>query len=240
MSADNTWTDPYRTPDLPAAAAAPTVKSSRPGVLTAICVVCIVIGALGVANGAMGTFGAIFSEQIQKVFVARPGAGMPPELQKIQQQYQDESVAILRKFFVEIIVSSLVRIVVALALLYGGILCLGLKEPGRRVLLWVCLAAVAFEIAHTILQSLVNMEMMTAVNAFLEGMVQTLPQRGSGRPISALRSFMQIAIMAGMVITYIIALIKITFYGYTFLYLQRPTTRALFAAPGLAPAAAKP
>ncbi|MEX2175354.1 MAG: hypothetical protein WD872_13410 [Pirellulaceae bacterium] len=230
MSADSPPFDPYRSPALPEGPYAPTGRSGRPGWLTALCVICIVIGALGLMNGLLGIFGAVFGQQIQSAFTPNSGAqGMPAEMQKLQQQLQDEMNAVQGKFLVPILLFCVLRLVIAGLLLYGGLACLSLKEQGRTILLIACGLGILFEISHAILQSFLNMEVMTAFNAYLEGFLQTLPQDQAGPPPEMLLNVMKGTFVVGLVFQYLIVLVKLGFYLFGALYLQRQKIKALFA-----------
>jgi hypothetical protein len=226
MAADSGFHDPYLTPALPQGPYNPS-PGARPGWLTALCVICIVIGVLGLMNGIAGVFGTLFAEQIQTMFTPAGGGGMPPEMQAVQEKFQAETLAVQRKFYLHTLVASVLRIAVAVSLLVGGIQCLGLKESGRALLVLACGAAVLFEIGFAVLQSVVNMEMMTAVNSFLENFLGTMPQR-NGPPPEVFMSIMKGSLIAGFVFQYLFGLLKIAFYVWAALFLSRQTIKVLF------------
>lgn len=226
MSAETGFQDPYRTPALPQGKFAPS-PGARPGWLTALCVIAIVIGVLGLMNGILGVVGTLFAEQFQTMFTPPGGGGMPPDMQAIQDKFQQETMAVQEKFFLGILAAAILRIAVAAALLVGGVQCLGLKESGRQVLLLACGAAVLFEIGHAVLQSLVNMEMMTAVNGFMQNFLEAMPQ-GKGPPPEVFMNIMKGSLIAGFVVQYLIALLKIAFYVWGVLFLSRQAIKALF------------
>ena len=228
MSADSTAFDPYRTPSLPEGPGG-GAPGARPGWLTAVCVMCIVMGVLGAMNGVGGVIGTLFGQQMQRAFTPRGAGGLPPEMQKVQDDFQDEMAAVQEKFFWGLLGSSLLRIAVAAALIYGGIVCLSLKPGGRQVLLAACAAAILFEIGIVVLQSLINMEMMTAINAYLENFLQTMPDaQGGGPPKELMLRIMKGSIIAGFVLQYVLILIKLVFYLLCILYLRRQSIKALF------------
>lgn len=228
-ASDSTAYDPYRTPALPEGPPGGST-SGRPGWLTAVCVMCIVIGILGALNGAAGLVGALFGQQMQNMMMRRGGAGggFPAEMQKVQEEFQAEMMAVQDKFFWGILASCILRMLVAAGLIYGGIVCLGLKAEGRQILLAACGAAILFEIGIVVLQSLINMEMMTAINAYLENVLQTMPQQPGGPPREFLLRIMKGSIIAGFVLQYVLIFIKIVFYLLCMLYLQRQSIKALF------------
>lgn len=238
MAAEATPFDPYSSPSLPEGPYVPPSTSGRPGWLTALCVLCIVLGVLGLLNGILGVVGTIFAEPLQAMFSpAGTASGLPPEMRKVQDDFRAETLAVQKKFYIGSLVASVVRLAVAAMLLFGGIQCLNLKEVGRQWLLLACGAAVAFELCHMVLQTFVNLEMMTAVNGFVESFVQTMPQ-GDGLTQELVISVMRGTQIAGFVFQYLIAILKIAFYAWGALFLQRQKIRALFvSSPGAPPAA---
>jgi hypothetical protein len=229
MSNDASAYDPYRTPNLPVYADQGRGTSGRPGWLTAMCVLCIVIGLLGVLNGLAQLFGTLFAEQMQTAFTPQ-GQGIPPELQQVQDRFRDETLAVQEKFYVPNLIAAVFRIGIAACLVYGGIACLGLAATGRQVLMIALGAAVLFELAHGLLQSLISMEMMTAVNAFFESFLQTMPQ-GNGPPPEVMLNIMKGSFIVGFVFQFAIALLKIGFYIWGAMFLMRPAIKALFQPP---------
>jgi hypothetical protein len=219
--------DPYRTPALPDSAAFPASRGGRPGWLTAVCVIAIVIGILGFFNGVFGLIGAIFGEALQSAISPTAGS-VPPGMEKIQTEFQDQMNAVQKEFFVALLSSAVLRTIIALLLLVGGVMCLNLKEQGRQLLVLGFVLALLFEIGNTVLNSLVNMEVMTAVNAYVEALAEELPATG-GPPPQMLIGIMKGSIIFGFVIQYLIVLIKLGFYAFGLIYLQRQAIRALFA-----------
>jgi hypothetical protein len=137
--------------------------------------------------------------------------------------------AVQEKFFWGLLASALLRMMVAAGLIYGGIVCLGLKPGGRQALLFACGAALLFEIGIIVLQSLINMEMMTAINGYLENFLQSMPaEQGNGPPKELLLSIMKGSIIAGFVLQYVLIAVKMIFYGLCMLYLRRQSIKALF------------
>jgi len=80
-----------------------------------------------------------------------------------------------------------------------------------------------------VLNSLVNMEVMTAFNAYVEALAEELPAGGGGPPPQMLMGIMKGSIIFGFVVQYLIVLIKMGFYAFGLIYLSRQTIKALFA-----------
>lgn len=237
MSQDPTPFDPYLSPAVPDVPYAPSGGSNhRPGWLTALCVVSIVIGVLGGMNGLFGLIGVLAGPSLQAMFMpqAQAGPGAANEMEKIQQQFQAEMAQVQNKYFVALLVATLARIVVAAALLVGGVMSLNLKPNGRTILLLACGAGILYELGvGVLLQSLINMEMSAAMNSFFESLIETLPKaQGGGPPPEIVLNIMKGSIIFGFAIQYVFAAIKIAFYLWGLIYLQREAIRALFDAPG--------
>jgi hypothetical protein len=237
MSHDPTPFDPYLSPAVPDVPYAPTSGTNRrPGWLTALCVVAIVIGVLGAMNGLFGVIGVLAGPRLQAAFAPRvqAGPGVANEIEKIQQQFQAEMNQVQNKYFVGLLVASLLRVVVAVALVLGGVMSLNLKPNGRTILLVACGVGILYELGVSVLlQSLINMEMTAAMNSFFESLVETLPKGpGGGPPPEIFLNIMKGSIVFGFAIQYVFAAIKIAFYLWGLIYLQREAIRALFDAPG--------
>ena len=232
MSANSSALDPYRPPSLPEGPYEGLPSSGRPGWLTVLCVLCIVLGSLGIMNSLMGTAGAIGGQKLQAMVQPKASRSAGPEMQKVQQEFQDEINGVQNRYFWPIVGGLAFRVVAALLLLIGGILSLNLKESGRKTLLVACAVAVVFELLHAILQSFVNMETMTAVNSFVQKFTTALPQGENTPPNFApmMQGIVQGSIIAGFVIAYLLALAKICLYIFGLIYLQKKHIRGVFTA----------
>ena len=151
-------------------------------------------------------------------------------MHEAQQKFNDDMAAVQEKYFWAIVPALGFRFVAALLLLIGGIRALGLNESGRKLLLIACVVAALFELCHAILQSVVNLEMMTAVNSFVEKIAMSLPQKGDAPPAmgNMLQTFTRAVIIASVIFAYIIALAKIGLYLFGLVYLQKKHIRGLF------------
>jgi hypothetical protein len=222
--------DPYRSPSLPEGPYAGKPPSGRPGLLTALCAVAIVLGVLGLLNAVLGAGGAIAGEKLQALFQPGAGPGTTPEMQQVHQDFQDEVNAIQRRHFVPLIGIVFFRFVAALLLLLGGLWALGLQERGRILLIAALGVASAFELSNAILQTMINMETMTAVNSFVDSLVQTMPQGQNAPP--GMQNFTQTvvrgSIILGFVVFYGLVLAKLVVYLGGIVYLQKQHIRGLF------------
>lgn len=230
MSAASPY-DPYRSPTLPEGPYAASNLVGKPQLLSAVCVICLVLGGLGLMNSLLGAGQAALGSKLQQMFQPKGGAGVPPEMQKAQDAFQAEINAIEGRYWTPMIVSLSFRFVAAVLLLIGGIMALGLKEPGRKMLIVACTIALCFELGHAILQSVVNTEMMTAVNSYVDGMLESMPQGRGGPPkgfVQTIQTVTKVSIMAGLAMFYLLVAVKAGFYLFSFVYLQKPAIKAWF------------
>jgi hypothetical protein len=229
MSSDSHAFDPYRSPAQPEVPYHAPPTTGRPGWLTTLCVLCIVLGALGLFNSLIGTAGAIAGPFIQKAFQPKAGQGMPDDMQKAQEDFQTEINAVQNKYFWGTMPALGFRFVVALLLLIGGIRTLSMVEPGRKLLLIACSVAIVFELAFSILQSIISLDTMTIVNEYVVKMTATMPQNGNGPDMSQiLPTVVRASVIASLVFAYLISLAKIGLYIFGLVYLRKPHIVALF------------
>lgn len=230
MSAGSPY-DPYRSPTLPEGPYVASSTTAKPGLLSAVCVICLVLGGLGLMNSLLGVVQVAVGSQLQQALQPKGAAGMPPEMQKAQDEFQAEINAVEKRYWTPMVISLAFRFLAATLLLIGGIQALGLKESGRVLLIVACVVALCFELGHAISQTIINMEIMTAFNQYVEGLFDSIPQ-GRNAPPAGFRQGMQtgvrVAVMAGFAVFYILMLVKAGFYLYTFVYLQKPKIKALF------------
>ena len=74
------------------------------------------------------------------------------------------------------------------------------------------------------------MEMMTAVNGFVQKLTTALPQNANTPPnfVPMMQGLVRGSIIAGFVIAYLLALAKICLYLFGLIYLQKKHIRGLF------------
>jgi hypothetical protein len=228
MSAESSL-DPYRSPSLPEAAAVPPRAGGRPGWLSLLCVLCIVLGAMGLVNTVMSTAGLLMGEQFQKIVQAQAKADGSDKMQEAQAKLQNEMYAVQQKYWWPLIVGLGARLVVAALLLVGGVRAMGLSEGGRVTLLVACGVALPFELAYAILQSLIMIENMTAMNSFAEAIASEIPKQGEAEGIQKfVQTVFRGTMIVSMVVLYLFSIAKIGLYVFGLLYLQRPHIKSLF------------
>jgi hypothetical protein len=229
MSADSSL-DPYRSPTLPEGPyiGAPTTR--RPGWLTALCVVCIVLGALGILNSLVGTAAVLAGPKFQAMFQPRPTQGMPDDMLQAQQDLMDEINAVQKRHFLTTLLLLAFKFIVAVLLLAGGLRCLGLNEGGRKLLLIACAVALLFEVVHSILQSIVNLEMMTATNSAVEKFESTVTT-GNTPPgtASIMKWTIRGAFIVPIITSYFMSLLKSGLFVFGLVYLNKKHIKSLFS-----------
>jgi hypothetical protein len=238
MSFESSSFDAYRSPSLPEGPVEAAPPGTRPGWLTTLCVLAIVLGVLGIGNSILSVAGAIGGKALQSAFRTSTSSSTPNELEKAQQDFQANIQAVQDKYFWVIMPALGLRFIVAVLLVVGGIRALGLKEGGRQLLVAACAVAATLELGQGILQTIINMEMMTVVHSFEEGLINALPKQGNVEPntMRFIQTVIRVAIVGGMVFNYLLALLKIGFYLFGLNYLRRDGIKALFQPPETPPA----
>lgn len=229
MSAEPQTFDPYRSPTLPEVPYAPPAAAGRPGWLTSLCVLCIVLGALGLMNSLLGTFGAIAGPAFQKAIQPKASAKMPQGMQDAQIEFQERINSVQAKYLWATVPALAFRALAASLLLIGGIRSLSLVEGGRKALLLGLAVAVVFELLHSILQSIVALDMMTIVNEYIEKVLQSVPKNNNGPDLSKIMpTIVRWSILGSLIFTFLIAVGKIGLYIFGLIYLRKPHIQALF------------
>jgi hypothetical protein len=226
MSGDSLQ-NPYAPPPMNVAFA-PSAKPSRPAWLIVICVMAIALGGFGLLNGAIGVAGVAFQKQLQNAFAPRAQAGLPPELQKAQQEYTQRTQDLQAQYAIPLGAAASARMGIGLGLVIGGIWCLGGKPNGREMFMLALAAAIVFEIANGILQVIFSMQMIGMTNEFFQKFVDNMPnQRGPGPEM--MLSIMHGVMWLGIGLGLLWDLVKLGFYFGGLLYLRRSAIAALFA-----------
>ena len=231
MSADSSL-DPYRSPSLPEGPYAGLPTRARPGWLTALCVVCIVLGALGVLNSLVGTAAVLAGPKFQSMFQPRPTAGVPDDMLQAQQDLMDEINAVQKKHLITTLVLLAFKLVAAVLLLAGGLRCLGLNEGGRKLLLIACGVALMFEVVHSILQTMINLEMMTATNSATEKFESTINSNSPPGTAPVMKWIIRGAFIGPMITSYFMSLLKSCLFVFGLIYLNKKHIKGLFKSGG--------
>ena len=206
-----------------------TNAPTRPGGLTALCILAIVLGALGVLTG-LGGIAAVALQGPMQDAVAHL---QPQQDADVQQKLMEESREFARQHAVRNGVLAGLRLLVASGLLTGGILTLRLRPYGRKILLIALASGIGFEIAQ--LWPAVEAIPFTqrAMELSMEGQQKQAQGNGKNaqdaaammRVMAKAIAAMQVMVIAGMFLA------KAGFYGFGLWYLTRPHVAALFVRP---------
>jgi len=227
MTAETGSFDPYRSPSLPEGVYSGPRPVGRPGWLSFLCVLSIVLGALGLMNSLFGTIGMVAGPRFQRLMADQPRPGMPDDLKEAQEKMQTDMYKIQTKYIWPLGISIVLRLVVCGLLLVGGIRCLNMLEPGRKLLIIACSVALVFDLLQAILQMVITVENMTVMNEFMETMA-TRTQNGPKELEAVMKAVSSFIRFFSLGLICVIALAKIGFYIFGVLYLQKPQIMALF------------
>jgi hypothetical protein len=233
MSDDLAAFDAYRSPPIPEGPVVAERAGGRPGWLTTLCVLCIVLGAMGILNAGLSVVGVIGGKAIQSAFKTPAASRTPGGMEEVQAQLQADIQKVQDKYFWVGVPVLAFRAVAATLLLVGGVKSLSLKESGRKLLLVACAVAVTLELGQGILQSFINLEMMTVINEFQDRLASAMPKEGEIDPqaIKVIQTMVRVFVIAAMVFGYILVLLKAALYVFGLIYLRRDHIRKLFHSP---------
>ena len=232
MSSSSFPVDPYRPP---AEIVAEPVRRVLPVGLAVICIIAIILGVIGLITGAIQVATLTVGKQFQQMMQGTNQRGLSPQQVEVQKQMQDELNAINDQLLVPSAIKAVVHLAVATLLVVGGIMSLLMKPSGRIVLLGVCALALFYEAGHTVLDTMVQMKVITVMETYFPKLLSLGPQGpGQAQAEDALKVGMKIGMVIGLVFAFTMVFIKVVFYCITLFYLNRPRIKSLFAAPILA------
>jgi len=201
-----------------------TYGRSRPRGLTVLSILAIVLGILGIAYGVLLT---------TALTTGSVGKDIPPT--RRFEQMRQEAVEMETRTLPFRIGMGVAGLVVASALLAGGIMALCGASVGGRALRAVFLLAALFEISRFAVNLPLELESVSIVNRH----VNPLGQREGGFSISelkrqeamqdALRS-KDLVLWTGLVVWVVATLVKAGLYLYGMRYLARAEVKEYFAA----------
>ena len=227
MASDSTF-DPYRPPaamDVPYDA--PGAPPRRPGWLVTICVISIALGGMGFLHALYGFVELTVGEQMQAAMRPGPGAGGPEELEELQKEFEDGIREVQQRYFIPLLLFGLARLALTACLVVGGIMCLGLKPPGRKLLIGAFIAALLFEVGDSILQGKIAGEMIEPMRALGAAIDEQQPRQGNV-PLELGRTIIVGLFWVIMGVFYVLQVAKFVFYLTGLLYLRRTSLDPLF------------
>lgn len=222
MSNTPTSWDPYQAPQTPQM---PVAQGPLPTGLKAVCIIAIVLGGLGMLFSCFGAVGLVAGQSMQSAFNMPAPEGVDPEMARAQEDMQTQTAAIARQYLPFSIVSVVLRLFAAIALLLGGILTLKVSAMGRLILLAGCGLAILYELVKSVLGVLVQLQTIPIMQKFME---QGLPQGGPADLPPVFSKAMLAVMLVGVGVGLFAALVKIVFYIFSVTYLQRTHIVARF------------
>jgi len=215
--------DAYQPPAAIEDAAPPGAGSAAKlaGRIKALCIVLIILGGLGLANALMGTVGLLVGQQIQAAFPLGNQPGVPPRIQKLQQDMQRGLQAVQDRFLVANAVFVAAHALLAGSLLAGGIQSLRRRTPGRKILTAACLSAIVFELIRGTVQAFMQVQVMSVTTHFFQEMME-ISMNEAADAAEWVAWGARVGIVVGVVIAGGWILAKVVFYGFAVWYLRQP------------------
>jgi hypothetical protein len=205
--------------------------SARPGKLTAICVIAIVLGVLGILGGAYGVLWLIMAPFVTQLLVPPAGPGFPAEMRESQLRLHAEIQGVMYRYIVPLAVLMGISLIAAVAMTVGGFKALKLKGLGRLLLLAGFTLGVAYEIGNGWLQFAMTPESVAVMQRSLDDTLQSTPD-GPGR--QHMKRGMEISLgigkFAGITFAVVLGVVKLAYYLFSLIYLNREPVRILYLA----------
>ena len=172
----------------------------RTGGLTAICVVAIVLGAFGALGALMGTVGMLLNERFQSMAQGLQGAGLPPEAQQVQQQMNQQMLALTRRWKPILLPLHAANLVLSVLLLVGAIGLLRRSAGGAKVFSRALLGCLLYVLFNAPASAMYSLQTSKIVQQFMPAMMQAAspPQ---GAPEAATENVVQTTMVVAMAIS---------------------------------------
>jgi len=202
---------------------------TRPGGLTAICVIVLVLAGLGILGGLLGAVGQLASQQMQSAFSGMNQPGMDNDLAEMQMEMNKQMMGVQKKWMPITLSFLAASVLVSVGLLLGAIFSLQAKPVGRTILSWSLVLAILVDGGELIPTIMAQMETVDVMKASMGKMMQS--QGGNAPPGSAemMSGFMSIGAYVGIAFVVIWAVLLIGFYLFSLVYLGKPHVAAYFA-----------
>lgn len=227
----NPWADanPYQPPPITNSGLDGSPQP-LPGMLVALAIIGLVLGGLGLMASVTGVIGAIAGPALQKMMSGL--ANVPGEAGEAQARMMSDQAAIMERYMIVNLVAGMIGLALSIGLLTGSIQTLRRKEVGRKVLVWACLGAMFFEVARAIPNTLMQLELGAVMEKSMSKMVQSPAPNQRQQQAGAMASSMaQAAMVVGLVIAFVMMVVKLAYYIITTVYLRSPRIRAFFPSP---------
>jgi hypothetical protein len=206
-------------------------RKKKPGGLVAVCVIAMVLGGLLTCTGLFTSVGLVTSQFLsngqQGLFdgAAEQGKGSDKEALESVQQMQERMRSQQRKWFVPQLAIATIHLLLAVSLVVGGAMGMGLMPAGRSLILTACSIGIGFELLRTAFEIFVQSQSMEAMRDSMQEMAQS----GSGAEVP-MDQFMNLGMGFSIAMAACFAVVKLGYYIPAIVYLRRPHVRSLFTA----------
>ena len=204
------------------------MAQSKPPGLVALGIIGLVAGLLLTCSGTFGAVAVLFQEATQakqrEFMVGLPGQSQSPETLEAFDHMAAQTQELAKTWMPALVTIYVLHVLLALALLFGSALALGLRPLGRGLLIWGTAIAIPFEVLRSGVESLYQVELQEIMAHY---MVETMAVAGGGP--GGTEGFMTMATVLGLAMGGLWALLKIAFFVVVLVYMRRAPIRALFA-----------
>lgn len=209
------------------------MAAQRPGGVIAIGVVAIILGCLSSCAGVMACGGVAMQGQMEQMQQASM-AGMPPNVQLDQMQAaQREMMEEQSKYQPITLGSAILGGLLALAILVAAAMALSGREIGRKLLVALFGAGMAFEVVRTGAEVWVQYQMKDIMDRYMSRVMTMSVQPGQPPMPQEFEGMMSGVMGAGVAIGMCLlvgwAAAKVVYYGISIGYLRKSEVRASFA-----------
>jgi hypothetical protein len=207
-------------------ATATVFPATRPGGLTAICVIAIVLGVMGFMSSGMKGVNLVFGKQFQKL-VAGVSGTPNKEMAEAQEELNEAMWELSDRFLIPNILLASTQFALAIALTFGGLKAMKLQAIGRKVLVVAFSFVVVFEIAQLGLFAMIQIQMMPLMDIHMSRVLEAAPGNNPGSEKFA-QSIAKYSLIAGFIMQGGWMLVKLVFLGIAIWYLRTQRIRFLF------------
>jgi len=211
---------------------------SKPsGWLQAVCITAIVLGALGILSGLLVIGKLASGRALQNAIAKSQASTMPAGQREVQMEMQQKIEDVARRWIPLTLPLLAIELVVSICLILGAARTLRLRPAGRTLLLCAFWAAVIVELIQLGPTIAIQCEGVAITGEYMPRMMQASSPQGQQMPAemqTVATTITKVMIVAGMVVTLLLALAQVGFYAFGAIYLGRPNVRARFAEPAAA------
>ena len=200
----------------------------RPGGVTAVCVIAILLGVLGLLGSLINAASLALGSQGVRSMMPMPE--QKEKVTRLQEEMQREIEAVTNPLKPLTITLLVLEILASSGLIAAGVMTLGLKEQGRRLLRNVIALTIPLEIVRSLLQAYFSLEIAEVMGKYMS-QIAGAQAKGGNMPAEFGASIAKMSMVFGIAWAAICLVIALAFYITSWIYLNRPHVRAAFAAP---------